>query len=59
MNSVPVPPDPYTMNQIAAATGGKAYSAQTASSVVQIYKSLGRISAAPASAWRSPRGSRP
>jgi Ca-activated chloride channel family protein len=41
MNSVPVPPDPYTMSQIASATGGKAYSAQTASSVVQIYKSLG------------------
>ena len=41
MNSVPVPPDPYTMSQIAAATGGKAYTAQTASSVVQIYKTLG------------------
>ena len=41
MNSVPVPPDPYTMGQIASATGGKAFTAQTASSVVQIYKSLG------------------
>jgi Ca-activated chloride channel family protein len=40
-NSVPVPPDPVTMNQIATATGGKAYTAETASSVVQIYKTLG------------------
>ena len=28
MNSVPVPPDPYTMSQIATVTGGKAYTAQ-------------------------------
>ena len=41
MNSVPVPPDPYTMSQIAAVTGGKSYTAQTASSVVQVYKTLG------------------
>jgi len=40
-NSVPVPPDPVTMGQIAAVTGGKAYTAQTSSSVVQIYKTLG------------------
>ncbi len=40
-NSVPVPPDPVTMGQIAAVSGGKAYTAQTASSVVQIYKTLG------------------
>jgi Ca-activated chloride channel homolog len=40
-NSVPVPPDPATMSQIAAVTGGKAYTARTASSVVQIYKTLG------------------
>ena len=40
-NSVPVPPDPATMGQIAAVTGGKSYTAQTASSVVQIYKTLG------------------
>ena len=40
-NSVPVPPDPQTMSEIAAATGGKSYTAQTASSVVQIYKTLG------------------
>ncbi len=40
-NSVAVPPDPATMTQIAAATGGKSYTAQTASSVVQIYRTLG------------------
>jgi Ca-activated chloride channel homolog len=40
-NSVPVPPDPATMSQIAAITGGKSYTAQTASSAVQIYRSLG------------------
>ena len=40
-NSVPVPPDPQTMSEIAAVTGGKSYTAQTASSVVQIYKTLG------------------
>src|SRR5262249_4111290 len=41
MNSVPVPPDPYTMGQIASVTGGHSYTAQTAASVVQIYKTLG------------------
>jgi Ca-activated chloride channel family protein len=40
-NSVPVPPDPATMSAIAAATGGKSYTAQTAASVVQIYRTLG------------------
>jgi Ca-activated chloride channel homolog len=40
-NSVPVPPDPATMRQIAAVTGGRSYTAQTASSVVQIYRTLG------------------
>ena len=40
-NSVAVPPDPATMAQIAQATGGKSYTAQTASSVVQIYRTLG------------------
>lgn len=40
-NSVPVPPDPVTMSQIASITGGKSYTAETASSVVQIYKTLG------------------
>jgi Ca-activated chloride channel homolog len=41
LNSVPVPPDPVTMSEIAAATGGKSYTAETASSVVNIYKTLG------------------
>jgi Ca-activated chloride channel family protein len=41
MNSVPVPPDPVTMSEIAAATGGKSYTAENASSVVSIYKTLG------------------
>jgi Ca-activated chloride channel family protein len=41
MNSVPVPPDPFTMSQIATVTGGHSYTAQTAASVVQIYKTLG------------------
>jgi Ca-activated chloride channel homolog len=40
-NSVPVPPDPVTMGQIATVTGGRSYTAETASSVVQIYKTLG------------------
>jgi Ca-activated chloride channel homolog len=40
-NSVAVPPDPGTMAQIAQVTGGKSYTAQTASSVVQIYRTLG------------------
>ena len=40
-NSVPVPPDPETMREIAAATGGHAYTAQTAASVVKIYRTLG------------------
>jgi Ca-activated chloride channel family protein len=40
-NSVPVPPDPVTMGQIASVTGGKAYTARTSSSVAQIYRTLG------------------
>jgi Ca-activated chloride channel family protein len=40
-NSVPVPPDPITMSQIAAETGGKSYTAESATSVVQIYRTLG------------------
>jgi Ca-activated chloride channel homolog len=40
-NSVPVPPDPATMSAIAAETGGKSYTAQSAASVVQIYRTLG------------------
>ena len=37
----PVPPDPITMAAIAGVTHGRAYTAQTASSVEQIYRSLG------------------
>jgi Ca-activated chloride channel family protein len=40
-NLVPVPPDPVTMHLIAQTTGGRSYTAQTASSVVGIYRSLG------------------
>jgi Ca-activated chloride channel family protein len=40
-NVVPVPPDPVTMSQIAQTTGGRSYTAQTASSVVDIYRTLG------------------
>ena len=40
-NQIPVPPDPETMSEIAQVTGGKAYTAQNAASVVQIYRSLG------------------
>jgi Ca-activated chloride channel family protein len=41
INSIPVPPDPATVRQIAATTGGKAYTARTSSKLVDIYKSLG------------------
>ncbi len=41
INSIPVPPDPATVRQIATTTGGKAYSARTANRLVDIYKSLG------------------
>jgi Ca-activated chloride channel family protein len=40
-NRVPVPPDPATMALIAQTTGGRSYTAQTASSVVDIYRTLG------------------
>lgn len=40
-SSVAVPPDPATMAQIAAITGGKSYTAETASSAVKIYRGLG------------------
>jgi Ca-activated chloride channel family protein len=36
-----VPPDPATVRQIATTTGGKAYNARTANTLVDIYKSLG------------------
>ncbi len=41
INSIPVPPDPTTVRQIAVTTGGKSYNARTASKLVDIYKSLG------------------
>jgi Ca-activated chloride channel homolog len=41
INSIPVPPDPATVRQIAVTTGGKAYTARTSSKLVDIYKSLG------------------
>ena len=41
VNSIPVPPDPATMRAIAHATGGRSYTAQSAASVVQIYRTLG------------------
>jgi Ca-activated chloride channel family protein len=37
----PVPPDPQLMGQIAHASGGRAFDAQTADEVSSIYKSLG------------------
>jgi Ca-activated chloride channel homolog len=40
-NSVPVPPDPATMRQIAAISGGQSYTAESATGVVQIYRTLG------------------
>jgi Ca-activated chloride channel family protein len=40
-NPIPVPPDPATMQMIAQTTGGHAYTAQTASSAVNIYRTLG------------------
>ncbi len=36
-----VPPDPASLAQIAQASGGKAYTAQTATRLNEIYKSLG------------------
>ena len=41
INSIPVPPDPATVRQIANVTGGKAYTARTAGRLVDIYKALG------------------
>jgi Ca-activated chloride channel family protein len=40
-NQVPVPPDPATMAMIARTTGGRSFTARTASSVVSIYQTLG------------------
>ncbi len=41
INSIPVPPDPATVRMISNVTGGKAYTAQTANKLIDIYKSLG------------------
>jgi Ca-activated chloride channel family protein len=41
INSIPVPPDPTTMRQIANATGGTTYSAHSSERLSNIYKSLG------------------
>jgi Ca-activated chloride channel family protein len=41
VNSIPVPPDPTTMRAIARATGGKTYTAQSASKLSSIYRTLG------------------
>jgi Ca-activated chloride channel family protein len=38
---VPVPPDPELMNQIAAASGGRTFDAQTADELGSIYRHLG------------------
>ena len=40
-NKVPVPPDPATMAMIARTTGGRSYTAHTASSAVDVYRTLG------------------
>ena len=36
-----MPPDPATMHLIAETTGGRSFTAETASSAVTIYRSLG------------------
>jgi len=41
VNSIPVPPDPPTMRAIARATGGKSYTAQSASKLSSVYQTLG------------------
>jgi Ca-activated chloride channel homolog len=41
INSIPVPPDPATVRLISSVTGGKAYTAQTANRLNDIYKTLG------------------
>ncbi len=40
-NSIPVPPDPAVVREIARITGGRAFTARTASSMTSIYKTLG------------------
>jgi len=41
INSIPVPPDPAVVRQIANITGGKSYTARNAERLGQIYRSLG------------------
>jgi Ca-activated chloride channel homolog len=41
VNHIPVPPDPPTMRAIARTTGGKTFTARTATSVSKIYRTLG------------------
>jgi Ca-activated chloride channel homolog len=40
--TIPVPADPAAMGQIASATGGHTFSAQTASQLKSVYKEIGR-----------------
>src|SRR5690606_27064212 len=40
-NSIPVPPDPETMRAIARETGGETFTADTASKLSNVYRSLG------------------
>jgi Ca-activated chloride channel family protein len=41
VNSIPVPPDPPTMQAIARTTGGKSYTAQTSTKLSSVYRTLG------------------
>jgi len=41
VNSIPVPPDPPTMQAIARATGGKSYAAQSSAKLSSVYSTLG------------------
>jgi Ca-activated chloride channel family protein len=40
-NQVPVPPDPATISMISQTTGGRSFTAETASSVADVYRTLG------------------
>ncbi len=42
LNSIPVPPDPETVEQIAAVTGGNAFTARDASTLAAVYRRLGQ-----------------
>jgi len=41
-NSIPVPPDPATVGQIASVTGGRAYTARDAAGLLAIYQGLAK-----------------